>query len=89
MVIHIHHTGGRADHATVLRPVQPRPRRRLRRWGVFFGPDDVFVWVKRDVTAEKIAEAVAEVLNAVIPYERDTHAQAQELRRKLGPISDF
>ena len=42
----------------------------------------MFVWVKRDVTAEKIAEAVAEVLNAVIPYERDTHAQAQELRRK-------
>ena len=58
-------------------------------WGVFFRPDDVFVWVKRDVTAQKIAEAVAEVLNAVIPYERDTHAQAQELRRKLGPISDF
>ena len=54
-------------------------------WGVWERDDDVYVWVKRDVTAERIAEAVAAVLNAIVP--NDTHAR--ELREQLRPTCDF
>ena len=46
--------------------------------------DDVYVWVKRDVTAERIAEAMAAVLNTIVP--NDLHGR--ELRERLRPTCD-